>query len=181
MTRLIVFLMLALPLTAVAEIYSWTDASGTVHFTEDLSQVPKQYRKKLKVRDDSLQPVAPVPAVPEPAEKRPATPPAAATTNAATPGSAAGKAADSLYGGKSAAVWQAEFREKRAAVQAVDNQIKQLKAEMQRANNVAGAEKIAELNARSVELAQKYEAAAASLNRLVEKANQAGLPPEFSQ
>jgi clan AA aspartic protease (TIGR02281 family) len=29
---------------AVAEIYRWTDESGTVHFTQDLNQVPPQHR-----------------------------------------------------------------------------------------------------------------------------------------
>jgi clan AA aspartic protease (TIGR02281 family) len=29
---------------AVAEIYRWTDEGGTVHFTQDLSQVPPQHR-----------------------------------------------------------------------------------------------------------------------------------------
>ncbi len=30
---------------AVAEIYRWTDEGGTVHFTQDLSQVPSQHRE----------------------------------------------------------------------------------------------------------------------------------------
>ena len=29
---------------AAAEIYRWTDEGGTVHFTQDLSQVPPRYR-----------------------------------------------------------------------------------------------------------------------------------------
>jgi hypothetical protein len=32
--------------TVGAETYSWVDSSGTVHFTEDISQVPKKYLKK---------------------------------------------------------------------------------------------------------------------------------------
>lgn len=181
MTRLIVLLLvLALPLTAVAEIYSWTDASGTVHFTEDISQVPKQYRKKLTVRDESLQPVTPAaPAASTPVVKQ-ALKPAPATNGTAAP-AVAEKAADNLYGGKSAAAWQAEFREKRAALQAVDNQIKQLQADMQMTKNITSADKIAGLNARRAALSQQYEAAAASLNQLVEQANQAGLPPEFAR
>lgn len=31
---------------ALAEIYKWTDESGRVHFTQDLSQVPARYRRK---------------------------------------------------------------------------------------------------------------------------------------
>lgn len=183
MTRLIVLLLvLTLPLTAVAEIYSWTDASGTVHFTEDLSQVPKPYRKKLTVRDDSLQPVATESVASAPAVKQQASKPATAAAGAAAaPGPAVEKTVDNLYGGKSAAAWQAEFKEKRAALQTVDDQIKQLQADMQMTKNVTSADKIAELNARRAALSRQYEAAAASLNQLVEQANQAGLPPAFAR
>jgi clan AA aspartic protease (TIGR02281 family) len=33
---------------ATAEVYRWTDASGRVHFTQDLGQVPARYRKQAK-------------------------------------------------------------------------------------------------------------------------------------
>jgi clan AA aspartic protease (TIGR02281 family) len=35
---------LQLAVAASADIYRWTDADGTIHFTEDLSQVPRQHR-----------------------------------------------------------------------------------------------------------------------------------------
>lgn len=35
---------LALALPASAEIYRWTDASGRVHFTQELSEVPREHR-----------------------------------------------------------------------------------------------------------------------------------------
>jgi aspartyl protease family protein len=45
---------------ARAEIYRWTDADGTVHFTQDLNQVPPAQRKQArrtpaKASDDRLQ------------------------------------------------------------------------------------------------------------------------------
>lgn len=179
MTRLIVLLLvLAQPLPVLAEIYSWTDAQGTIHFTEDISSVPKQYRKKLRVRDGGAVPPAITEPLPSPRSDTAAKPAAMAGGETSAP---AGKAAHGTYGGRSAAAWQAEFREKRAALQTVDDQIKQLQADMQRTKNVTSAEKIAELNARRAALSRQYEAAAASLNRLVEQANQAGLPPEFAQ
>jgi hypothetical protein len=49
MKKLLVLLLLLYPLTAGAETYQWTDAGGTVNFTEDLGKVPKKYRKKVKV------------------------------------------------------------------------------------------------------------------------------------
>lgn len=37
---------LQLAVGASAEIYRWTDADGTLHFTEDLSQVPREHRSE---------------------------------------------------------------------------------------------------------------------------------------
>lgn len=37
---------------AGAEFYSYEDRSGTVHFVDDASRIPKEYRKKKQVRKD---------------------------------------------------------------------------------------------------------------------------------
>jgi aspartyl protease family protein len=42
--RSLVAVLALLPAGAGAEIYRWTDASGRIHFTEDLSRVPAQHR-----------------------------------------------------------------------------------------------------------------------------------------
>lgn len=46
-------LILATAVSAGAEIYSWTDEQGTVHFTEDRGAVPSKYRGKLRKTDDN--------------------------------------------------------------------------------------------------------------------------------
>lgn len=38
--------------TVSAETYKWIDDTGTMNFTEDYSQVPKKYRKKVRVMGD---------------------------------------------------------------------------------------------------------------------------------
>jgi aspartyl protease family protein len=43
--RIAPILLLVVAAGARAEIYSWTDADGRVHFTEDLSSVPRQHRE----------------------------------------------------------------------------------------------------------------------------------------
>ena len=49
MKKLLVMLLLLYPLSATAVTYEWTDEAGTVNFTEDFGNVPKKYRKKVKV------------------------------------------------------------------------------------------------------------------------------------
>jgi hypothetical protein len=39
------FLLLLPPLTSLADIYRWKDSTGTVHFTDDVTNIPPQYRK----------------------------------------------------------------------------------------------------------------------------------------
>ena len=178
MRHLIVLLLMVMSVPASAEIYSWTDAAGTIHFTEELSSVPKQYRKKMKIRDDVLlQPrqetaseLAPVAEVPSPA-----------TASSRKQDSLAENPATDRYAGKTGPAWQAEFRKKRADLQAIDEQIRQVQADMTASRELITPARGAELNARREVLSQQYEAAAAGLNQLVEQANQVGLPKEFSE
>jgi hypothetical protein len=52
MKRTILFIlvgMITLPLIAGSqEIYQWVDEKGTVHFTDDVSQVPEKYQDQVK-------------------------------------------------------------------------------------------------------------------------------------
>jgi predicted aspartyl protease len=53
--RLIAFGVLAavlMPVGAGAEFYSFEDKNGSMHFVEDLSKIPQEYRKKKQVRKD---------------------------------------------------------------------------------------------------------------------------------
>jgi uncharacterized protein (DUF885 family) len=58
MPRTVIFLavILILSLTsgsiACAEVYSWVDETGGMHFTDQYSNIPAQYVKKVKVRED---------------------------------------------------------------------------------------------------------------------------------
>ncbi|GAB6062691.1 hypothetical protein JCM30394_14200 [Deferrisoma palaeochoriense] len=47
---------LALSLPAGAEIYRWTGPDGTVHFTDNLEQVPPDQRPRVRTLDDRLPP-----------------------------------------------------------------------------------------------------------------------------
>jgi hypothetical protein len=51
---------LYIPYTSPGEIYRWTDERGTVHFTDDVSKIPKPYSdqaEKIKVQEETLKEV----------------------------------------------------------------------------------------------------------------------------
>lgn len=50
-------------ISAAQEVYRWVDEKGTVHFTDDLSQVPEKYREKIR---KEISPKEPAPAQPAP-------------------------------------------------------------------------------------------------------------------
>lgn len=73
MKKLLVVLLFCYPLSVSAVTYQWTDEGGTVSFTEDLGNVPKKFRKGVKVlgADDSGTPeitVSAGPGQPKPKE-----------------------------------------------------------------------------------------------------------------
>ena len=55
LVALITIVFLMIPFLIQAEVYKWIDDEGTVHFTDDYSNIPSFYREQLKVeiREDS--------------------------------------------------------------------------------------------------------------------------------
>jgi hypothetical protein len=48
---LVLFILITAPLTASgADIFSWTDDQGTIHFSDSVSDVPARYRKSIKTK-----------------------------------------------------------------------------------------------------------------------------------
>jgi hypothetical protein len=162
--------------TAGAETYSWVDGTGTIHFTEDISQVPKKYLKKVRVRGDVS------PSVPDMVENGEETPAGAAT---APPAADAAKAPEEtvakkevLYGGRSGKSWKADFDTIRAEMGATDDQSAELSSRlgdtstMSRIEYLSIQNTIKNLNVRRAELEKK-------LNSLNDAASRAGVPGEF--
>lgn len=71
---LVLLLFVAVP--AFGEIYTWTDARGTRHYTNSMYEVPERYRAKVKTLDLGTPP--PATATPQPVTSTPQPPPAAA-------------------------------------------------------------------------------------------------------
>lgn len=156
--------------TVGAETYTWVDSSGTVNFTEDISQVPKKYLKKVRVRGDVS------PAVSGGAESTAETvPPAPAGTKAIT-GSSEKK--EVMYGNKTGKSWKADFDTLRAQIGATDDQISELNtrlgdtSKMSRSDYLSIQSTIRNLEFHRGELEKK-------LKTLSEQASQVGVPGEF--
>lgn len=156
--------------TVGAETYTWVDSSGTTNFTEDISQVPKKYLKKVRVRGDVS------PAVSGGSERSIETvSPAPADTNTPT-GSSEKK--EVMYGNKTGKSWKAEFDTLRTQIAATDDQISELNtrlgdtSKMSRSDYLGIQSSIRNLQFHRGELEKK-------LKTLNEQALQAGVPGEF--
>ena len=57
------------------EVYRWVDEQGTVHFTDDLGQVPEKYRDKIQKKEPPKEPPITQPIPPQPAPPQPLAPP----------------------------------------------------------------------------------------------------------
>jgi len=153
-----------------AETYTWVDSSGTTNFTEDISQVPKKYLKKVRVRGD----VGPV--VSGGTES---------TAEAVSPASGGSKAVagssekkEAMYGSKTGKSWKAEFETLRAQIVATDDQISELNtrlgdtSKMSRSDYLGIQGSLRNLQFHRGELEKKQKA-------LNVQASQAGVPGEF--
>ncbi len=129
MARLILALVSVLLFAGAvsAETYKWTDDRGTVNFTEDYSQVPKKYRRKVRVIGD-------VQANPGPGES-----PTDQSAKGGTEKSAAATEADSgknpekkkaMYGSKSEDEWKADFKRLNDRIDKVQGEIDERRARL---------------------------------------------------
>jgi hypothetical protein len=169
---LMAVLLWSLPL--MAETYSWVDGQGTAHFTDDYSQVPRNFRAKVKRRED----VSPPPSVQPPKEENSGTGDKVvkegdtrkpAVTDEGSPGQA--------YGGKKTSEWQREFRERNAELGRLDATVKEL-SEFRKTAQVYGPA-LVDLNKRLNDAVEKYNESAKRYNELNDAANKAGVPVEF--
>lgn len=177
MKRLFVVMLLILPLSAGAATYSWTDANGTMHFTDDLGSVPKKYRAKAlqKAAGEETPPQASeAPATKSAASEKKTDPSVAVSDNTKISPS-------TRFGDRTAGEWQAEFRALRGKIKEIEQQQQALIREGGDGKTMLTSPRIAELNSRNKQLNQEYEATRLRINSLVEQANKVGLPQEFGQ
>ncbi len=68
--------MITLPFVAGGqEIYQWVDEKGTVHFTDDVGQIPEKYQDQVKEKKTPEEPApSPSPSIRPPQSKAPPEP-----------------------------------------------------------------------------------------------------------
>ncbi len=156
--------------TVGAETYTWVDSNGTVNFTEDISNVPKKYLGKVRVRGEvepassgatentaesvSATPV-PTKTSEEPAEQKPA-----------------------LYGGRSGKSWKADFSTLRAEIGSTDDQIAELNSRLSDTSKMSRGDYLGIMS--SIKNFQFHRGVLEKkLKSLDEQASRAGVPGEF--
>ena len=72
---ILIGLILYSVISAGQEVYRWVDEQGTVHFTDDLGQVPEKYRDKIQKKEPPKEPPITQPIPPQPAPPQPLAPP----------------------------------------------------------------------------------------------------------
>jgi hypothetical protein len=72
---ILIGLILYSVISAGQEVYRWVDEHGTVHFTDDLGQVPEKYRDKIQKKEPPKEPPTTQPIPPQSAPPQPPAPP----------------------------------------------------------------------------------------------------------
>ncbi len=157
-----------------AETYTWTDQSGTVHFTEDYSSVPKKYRKKVGRRGDvgATAPEQNSAGEGSDGQAGKQTEPAAAKADNKSDAGAA----EGVYGGKPLDEWRREFSDREALLRGMDKRIKEIEATVKKPASYISREQIQALSQEHQEAVQKYNDALAQYNQLLDTAKKAGVP-----
>jgi hypothetical protein len=167
--------MLLCASSLMAETYSWIDENGTMNFTEDYSNVPKKYRKKVHIRGNDDGKAAPV-----------QQPPLDSATNKNMDGRSAEQekpktiAPEKIYGDKSLEIWENELKSAQAETVRLDVRVKGLAVEVKSPElyNVSHEQIVARANYN--EAVEAYNKSLARYEALLKSAISAGvIPPDF--
>ncbi len=154
-----------------AEIYSWIDDSGTYHYTEDYSKVPKKYHKKVKRGEDERENLKP-PMLPD----LKTAPGHTEITETKLSGEK-----EELYGGKSRDAWHKEMTVLEAELKSIGQHIEQVKSQVTDAKKLVS-------NVQLEALKNDYENSLAAYNQkyksyteLIETIRKAGIIVEIKK
>lgn len=154
-----------------AETYSWVDDAGTWNFSEDLSSVPKKYRKKMRRLEDAGNAQVPQEGVISKNK----------TGQAEAPGAkpAAAVAGDKqLYDGKTQDTWRKEFDAHELELKRLELQLEQLQTTLKGPAGISRERQSAllkEYETLRIEYNERYKV----YGDVIESARKAGLTVEI--
>jgi hypothetical protein len=159
-----VSLLLTTSATAGAEIFTWTDAQGTVHFTEDQSAVPPKHRGTVRQTEENG------------SSGTEAAPAAKDSGSGAAP--AAPETAGERFDFSSRDQWQTELQNQENAMVALRQRLDDIAA---RAGQLARSAERDALLAEHQKLLGEFKTAKDRYYRLVEAARKAGFQVNLQQ
>lgn len=174
---LVIIFVLMLTGQLGAETYSWVDETGTYNFSEDLSRVPKKYRKNVNRRGDmGSREAAPAKAIPEKSTQ--GDPRKVEDANGKSGGSTGGDT--QLFGGKTQDAWRNELKTHETELTTLEQQLERIKKQITtpaRLSRERQTELVKEFENTRENYNQKYKA----YSELVESARKAGLVIEIKK
>lgn len=174
---LVIIFVLLLTGPLGAETYSWVDETGTYNFSEDLSRVPKKYRKNVNRRGDmGSREAAPAKANPE---KSTQADPRKVEDSSGKSGGSTG-ADTQLFGGKTQDAWRNELKAHELELTTLEQQLERIKKQITtpaRLSRERQTELVKEFENTRENYNQKYKA----YGELVESARKAGLVIEIKK
>jgi hypothetical protein len=175
MKRCVILLFPALLYAApvLAETYSWVDDKGTVNFSDDISQVPKKYRKKVRPRGDMGAGTAATSAAPS------------ESAGQVSPADSGGKSQEgkpdkkeALYGSRSGDSWKDEFSSLKSEIRQTDERLAELNGQLGDTGKMTRNEYLG-INGAIKSLQYRRDELGKKLDALTAAANKAGVPAEF--
>lgn len=162
---LLPLLLLLVVTAASADMYTWTDTEGTVHFTENPAEIPRPFRSTMrKLGETPSSPQVPPPSPPPEATAAPAP----RTTAPPAAGGSGG-----TYGGRSFEEWSKEFSEREAAMTAIRKRIVEVQGLLQGGSR--DREASSKLATEHQQLTAQFKGMKAEYFQRVEIARKAGL------
>ena len=166
----VLLVMFAIPVEALT--YKWVDNVGT-HYTDDLGNVPQNYRKKVKIVGEEEDVTSPEPggkAGAKPEQKDKAKGEATEQTNAPEK--------KKTYGGKSGETWKKDFAQVNDDIKANEDQLSELKDRMKDTSKMSRGEYLS-VQAGINRVEARLQRLKGKRDSMTEEANKALVPAEY--
>jgi hypothetical protein len=174
---LVIGVLLALVAPLCAETYSWLDDSGTFHFTEDYSRIPKKYRNKVSRRGDMSSVQAPATDTPE--KTGAGGSPKADASGGKAAANSGGSNSKQLFGGKTEDAWRSDAALQEQELIRLEGSLETLRK--QTLTPGISREHFAELKKEYDETRATYNQKYEIYSKLLESAKKAGLQVEMKK